>query len=193
MFKWSCFALAVVALLGFAWMLNDVRMEIKRTNQQVNERLPEIIARVDQTTATVNQHLPRIVNRAETTAETFAEISEDLKQLKELAGLVNSPRDKNLVSYATSILQLIEAQDAVIGTRKLTGKGLSSPVPAREWAAGARKESLFLTAVVRSRGEYLNRLCTSLLRRTWYIQFDDQDPVPLKEWLKANHPDSKDL
>ena len=193
MFKWCCFALAVVALLVFGWMINDVRLEIKRTNQLVNERLPEILARVDQTTATVNEHLPQIVKRAETTSETFAEMSEDLKQIKELAGLMNGPRDKNLVSYATSVLQLLEAQDAMIGTRKLTGKGLSSPVPAKEWAVGARKESLFLAAVVRSRGEYLNRLCVSILHRTWYIQFDDKEPITLKDWIKANHPDSKDL
>src|SRR5262249_17482561 len=157
--------------------LPEIIARVDKTTATVNERLPEILARVDKTTAMVNEHLPPIVKRAEAMAETFAEISEDLKQIKELGGLMNSPRDKNIVSYATRVVQLIEKQNAVSGTKKLTGKGLSLPIPAKEWAVGARKESLFLAAVVRSRGEYLNRLCVSILQRKWYIQFDDEEPI----------------
>lgn len=195
MFKWVCLAVAVIALSLLAWEVNDLRLEIKRTNDRVNQHLPQILERLDAATLTLNQQLPRIVDRAELTADTFAEISQDIKQLKELAGLVNSPRDKNLVAYANSVLKLIEAQDAVIGTKRLTGKGLSSPVPAAEWASGARKESLFLTVVCRSRGEFLDRLCyrLALTRPAWQIQFERQEPVPLRTWIKENHPESKDL
>jgi hypothetical protein len=176
MFKWSCLAVATAALLIFGWMLNDLRLEIK------------------QATRTANENLPQLLERSRVTAEMFAEIAEDVKQLKELAGLTAGPRDKTLVAYANSVLALVERQDATVGLKKPVGKGLTSAAPAKEWAVGARKEAVYLTLVSKSKAELLNRLCQTLvLQRTWYIQHGDKEPARLLDWLKANHPESKDL
>jgi hypothetical protein len=176
MFKWICLAVATLVLAIFGWMVNDLRQEIK------------------QATHTANENLPQILERSRVTAETFAEIAEDVKQLKELAGLTAGPRDKNLVAYANSVLARVEREDASIGLKKTVGKGLSSPAPAKEWAVNARKEAVYLTIVAKSRTELLHRLCQTLvLQRTLYIQHGDKEPVKLLDWIKANHAESKEL
>jgi hypothetical protein len=38
----------------------------------------------------------------------------------------------------------------------------------------------------------LDRLCVSLFKRTWYIQFPGKEPVPLRDWLKEHDPDGKE-
>jgi len=211
MFKWCCLAVAAVALVAFGWMINDTRLEIRRVSERVNQHLPQILEKAEQATRTANEHLPpilektqqatktvtehlpTILERTNTATQTFAEIAEDVRQLKQLAGLASTARDSNLVAYANSVLALIEAQDARIGVKRVGGAGLTSPVPAKEWTVAARKEALVLTAVVKSRQEFLDRLSQNLFHRPWHIQFASQEPQPLRDWLRAHHPESKGL
>ena len=60
-------------------------------------------------------------------------------------------------------------------------------------AAGARKEALLLTILVRSRKELVTRLAKNKFGSSWYIRVGDGEPVELLEWLKDNHPDTKAL
>lgn len=166
----AAIALAAVAAL-FGWLLNDLRLELKRSAVVVNRDLPVILENTRQSTA------------------TLAAVSKDIKDLRDLAGVGDAPRDKTLVTYADSVLDLIESQkDAKIGTEKLIGTSLSDPLPAAEWAAGARKEAVWLTFRAKSKRELLDRLTESKFGSAWRIQFGNADPVPLRDWLVEHHP-----
>src|SRR5262245_1039209 len=116
MFKWLCLATAVVAAVVFGWMLNNIRLDIKRTRQLVNqhlppilentdravkvanERLPEILEQTTQVTKTIQEHLPETLKRVDEVTEVASDLSGDIKQLKELwAGLNADKRDKTLL------------------------------------------------------------------------------------------------
>lgn len=177
MFKWACLVLAVLAGLGLGWVINDLRIELKQTSQTVNKHLPEILANVKKST------------------ETLAVLSEDIKQLRDLAGVASgAPRDRTLVTYADSILDFLESTKAQIGLeKKVLGSGLKSVMPVGEWVVDARKEALWLTFRVKSHSELLERLCENKFGSSWFIQFEDKEPVPLIDWLKENHPETKEL
>ena len=169
-------AVLLVALGLFGWMLNDLRVELKRSAQTVNRDLPVILTNTRQTT------------------DTLAEVSRDIKDLRNLAGVEDAPRDRTLVAYADGVLDLVESQEgAVVGTEKLIGKSLSDPLPAKEWAAGARKEAVWLTFRAKSKRELLDRLTESKLGSAWKIQFGDTEPVPLRDWLVENHPETAEV
>jgi hypothetical protein len=195
MFKWSCLAVATAALLVFGWMLNDLRLEIKRTGEHLNQQLPRILEQTEQVTRTANDNLPHLLERSRVTAETFAEIAEDIKQLKELAGVTAGPRDKTLVSYAISVLARVEKEDASVGLRNpIPRGGLLRASPAKQWVADVRLWAVFLASRPKPKADYLKELCEMpLLKQPYYIQHGDQAPVPLLDWLKANHAESKSL
>jgi hypothetical protein len=199
MFKWVCLGVAVVFLTALAWMINDLRLEVRRSAQtvqgvaqSVNEHLPAIVEKSRKSTEVLAEHLPEIVEKTRTTAETLAELAEDIRQLKELAGMSHTPRDQNLVAYANGALNAIESSGGTIGLRK-SGGGLKSPLPAKEWAVGARKEALFLTVVAKSKKELLTRLTKNKFGSSWYIQVGDKEAVPLVEWLQQNHAATREL
>jgi hypothetical protein len=201
MFKWICLAVAVVFLAVLAWLVNDLRLEIRRSSQivqtagqTINEQLPTIVDKTRRTTDTLAEQLPEIVDKTRATTETLAELAEDIRQLKELAGVSTQARDKSLVAYANSVLDSIEASGGTIGLKKGFGaKGLKNPVPAREWVVGARKEAVLLTILANSKAEFTTRLTRNKFHSPWYIQIGDQEPVPLLDWLKTHHPATRDL
>jgi hypothetical protein len=183
MFKWVCLGVGVLFLAVVIWMLNDIRQETRRSVQTF------------QTTGqTVNEHLPVIVEKSRKTTETLADLAEDIRQLKELAGVSNAARDRNLVAYADGVLDAIETSGGTIGLKKLLGgSGLKDTVPAREWVVAARKEAVVLTALAKSRKELATRLGKNKFGSPWYIQVGSTEPVPLLDWLRANHAASKDV
>lgn len=193
MFKWTCLSVAVVFGLLLVWMVNDMRLEIRKSVQTVNNDLPEIVAKSREVTQIVHVNLPELVERTKKTTETLATLSEDVQQLRKLAGWTTGPRDETLTSYAIDLLQFIEDSKGQIGAKKLVGKGLDDPRPAREWARGAHREAMFDVLVrVRSKAELLERLGKTKLGRDWYMRIDGKE-TPLIEWIKINHPPSKDL
>jgi hypothetical protein len=201
MFKWACLGVAVVFLAVLTWLLNDLRQEIHQSaaivqtaGQTINEHLPAIVDKTRKTTDTLAEQLPEIVEKTRTSTETLAELAEDIRQLKELAGVSTQARDKSLVAYANSVLDSIEASGGTIGLKKAFGaKGLKNPVPAREWVVGARKEAVLLTILANSKVEFATRLTRNKFHSAWYIQMGEQEPVPLLDWLKANHPATREL
>lgn len=163
-------AISLAIVLMFAWILNDLRLELKHS------------------AATVNTHLPDILNNTRRTTETLAEVSSDIKDLRNLAGVSDTPRDATLVTYADSVLDLIESQNATIGTEKLIGKELSDPIPAKEWVAGARKEAVWLTFRAKTKSELLDRLTQTKFGSAWRIKIAEEAPVSLRDWFIENHP-----
>jgi hypothetical protein len=168
--------LFLIVLVWFGWMLNDLRVELKRSAQ------------------TVNRDLPVILSNTRKSTDTLAEVSSDIKDLRDLAGVQDAPRDETLVAYADEVLDLIESQpDAAIGTEKLIGKALSEPLPAREWAVGARKEAVWLTFRAKSKRELLDRLTESKFGSPWKIKVGEQTPMALRDWLAENHPPTAEV
>ena len=176
MFKWTCFAAALIVSGVMLWMLNDVRVHIRKS--------------VD----TVNRDLPMILDKTRDSADTMSTLSQDIKQLRELVVGDQTTRDANIVAYETEILKLIENSGGKIGTKKLIGTGLSDPVPAREWVARERKLALWDQARSSSKADLLNRIGRStVMNRTWYIDTGDKSTKSLVDWVKANHAPSRDL
>ncbi|MEI8021327.1 MAG: hypothetical protein WCH39_24175 [Schlesneria sp.] len=176
MFKWTCLAAALIVNGVMLWMLNDVRVHIRKS--------------VD----TVNRDLPMILDKTRDSAETMSELSEDIKQLRELVVGDQTSRDENIVAYETEILKLIENSSGKIGTKKLIGTGLSDPVPAREWVARERKLALWDQARSSSKADLLNRIGRStVMNRTWYIDTGEKSPKSLIDWVKANHAPSREF
>lgn len=175
MFKWTCFAAAVLATLAFGWMLNDVRMDLKRTKAMIDEKLPPIL------------------ENGKRSSETLADVAGDLKQLRDLAGISRVDRDDTLTAYADGVLECIAGSGGRIGMEKLIGKSLDEPVAAAEWVVSARKVAMVDVFRARSRADVLRLICTNWRRGDWHIQIGGETPVKLADWVKANHPESAEL
>jgi hypothetical protein len=176
MFKWTCLVAALIVNGVMLWMVNDVRVHIRTS--------------VD----TVTRDLPLILDKTRDSAETMSMLSQDIKQLRELVVGDQTSRDKNIVAYETEILRLIENSGGKIGTKKMIGSGLSDPLPAREWVARERQLALWDQARSHSKSDLLNRIGRStVMNRVWYIDTGDKSTITLVDWVKANHPPSRDL
>lgn len=166
MFRWACLALATIATAGLLWMVNDVRTQLKRSTQTVNENLPLIFAKTQRTT------------------ETLAALSEDLKQIRNLTGATDVVRDKRMAAFADSLLDAIRDSGGEIGLKpKLIGTNLKDVQSVGDWVNGARKEALWLLVRSRSRAELVGKLCTNIYGSDWYIRFEDKDAVKLADWI----------
>jgi hypothetical protein len=175
-FKWSCFGLAAVVCAALLYLLNDMRLEIRRTNQ------------------TVNAHLPQILTNVNTATTTLAALSKDINAFRDLAGMVDMPNDRSLVAYADSILDFLEKQpNGQIGLEKLVGKGLKDVVSSADWARDSRKEGLWLTFRASTKQELLDRIAKNKFGSDWYFTAPGIEPMKLIDFLKSNHPDSKGL
>jgi hypothetical protein len=173
-FRWVALAVATAAIGVVIWMLNDVRTELKTTN------------------ALVNEHLPAILTNAKQVGETMAKLSKDIDAMRDLAG-IGAPRDKSLAVYADSVLDFVEKQPGKIGLEKVIGKELKDLVPVAEWAAGARKEALWLTFRANSKGELLERLGKNKWGSPWMYAPPSGPPMTLIELVKKEHAESKGL
>lgn len=175
-FKWACLGLGAIAVGGLLWLLNDVRAELARTNATVNAQLPAIVDNVRQGTA------------------TLANVSQDIEALRDLVGLTSTPSDRSLIRYADSILDFLEAQPgAQIGLAKVVGSGLKDTLSAADWARDSRKEALWLTFRASSKRELLERLAANKFGAAWHFTAPGIAPLPLLDFLRLNHPDSKGL
>jgi hypothetical protein len=164
--------LGIVALIVLIVLLNDLRREFRRTGQAVHDNLPEILEKTRTSTA------------------TLARLSEDIRQLRDLAGVTSTSRDSTLAKYADELLDAIEAAppEMRIGTEAILGSSLKDARPAREWTVDARKEAVYLAFAASSRQELLDRLTKTKFGRDWLIQERDKPPVKLSEWLNRTMP-----
>lgn len=173
MFKWTCLAVAALVAALLVWMINDLRLELRRS------------------TETLNVQLPQLLDKTRKSAETLAELSGDIRQVRDLLG-AGGPRDKTLVAYADSLLDRIQAGGGRIGLeKKVFGAGLKETQPAEEWVRDARKEALVLTMTAASREEVLRRLCKNKFGSNWFIQIGDAEPVTLLSWLEPQNAEPK--
>jgi hypothetical protein len=164
-------ALALLVSAAVLLMLNDLRVQARRSTETINAKLPEIL------------------DKSRMTADTLAVLSADIKKLRTLAGAPGDVRDPALVDFATAVLDKIAATDAVIGLMpKLIGNDLKETQPAREWVVDARKEAVLLVFRAHSRDELLDHLCKNKYGSDWYLQPKGAAPVTLAEWIRKNVP-----
>lgn len=176
LFKWSCFGLAAGVCAVLLYLLDDMRVEIRRTNQ------------------TVNAHLPQILANVSTATTTLAAVSKDIEAFRKLAGFVDTTQDRSLVVYADSILSFLEAQpEGKIGLTKIVGSGLKDVMTSAEWAHDSRKEALWLTFRAATKKELLERLSKNKFGSDFYFTAPGIEPMKLADFLRNNHPDSKTL
>lgn len=183
-FRWVCFGFAAVCTVAALWMLNDVRTKVNTRT----EKLPELIENSRQATATLK------------------ELSQDIKDLRTLAGAATGNRDASFVRYATDVLTLIESEgkDCKIlhgksenttgkvlnGVKKLV-KGEDTPVPVEEWLRSARKEAVYRVFMAKSKQQLLHDLCTTTLGEPFLIENKEGQVQPLEEWVKERHEPSR--
>jgi hypothetical protein len=173
-YKWSCFGLAAVVCAVLLYLLDDMRREIRRTNE------------------TVNAHLPQILANVSTATTTLADVSKDINAFRDLAGLAGSAgQDRSLVVYADSVLDFLEQQpQGQIGLSKLVGKGLKDVITSAEWARDTRKEALWLTFRASTKKELLDRIGKNKFGSDWYFTAPGIEPMTLIEFLRLYHPES---
>jgi hypothetical protein len=210
MFKWACLAVATAFLAFVAWVLNDIRVEVKRTSERlhttadqfdktgekINEDLPAILEKTRKATDALGDDLPQIVVKTRNVADTLSEAAADIKKLKAAIARLKTERDPELVAYADSVLDFVGKTSAVIGTKpivSLVGGGLQNPVPARAWAASARNDAILATILNRSKLGVLTSLTSNTLNMPWIMEFPGRQRVLMLDWLKANHPETQAL
>src|SRR5262249_38951199 len=141
----------------------------------------------------VDTHLPRLLANSETAVDNLAELSDNFKQYQGLMGVLHAGnRNKDLFSYATGLVDLIEGQpNATIGKKPTgPGPGLRQAVPAKTWAGRARRDVPFLSVAATSKADVLHGLARTHSAAPWYIQVADQAPMLLGDWLSAR-PEGK--
>ena len=160
------FLVFVAIALVLGWLINDLRLQLRATAETVNAKLPSIL------------------EKTEKSAEALAELSEDVRQLRDLAG-ATGPRDTTLAAYADAILDRLEATDAKIGTKSRISGNLGDALPAKEWVAAARKEALWLTFRAKSKEELLTRLTANKFGSEWHIEPAGGPAQPLRQWIES--------
>jgi hypothetical protein len=89
-FPWACLVSGSLIAAVLLWLVNDVRVSVKENIRTLNDNLPEILSNTKRSTA------------------TLAVLSEDIKNVRDLAGVANGGRDRSLVSYADGLLDTVE-------------------------------------------------------------------------------------
>ena len=199
MFKWACLGVAVLAISALLWMVDDIRRQVRSSSDVVllsgatiNQDLPAIVDRTKNVAEQVSRSLPKLVDRAEAVSDVLADLAEDIRQLKQLAG-VGKARDENLVSYANSILTAIEKSGGYVGVHNVVRKGLKNERAATEWVPGARKEAVVMTLLVSTKKDMAQKIAKTKLGFDWWIEVPGQKPMRLLDWLKANHKETREL
>ena len=169
--------------------------QAEQATAQLDRHLPRILAQTEKAVDAVNQQLPPLLANADTAVVNLAELSSNLRQYKGLMGVVhNGKQNKDLFSYGASILSLLGEQNAVIGVKKPGPKKvLEHPVPAKQWAAAAQPDVHFLSLIAKSKEDVLHGLARTGSAAPWQIQFADQAPRLLADWIREVHPASKDV
>ena len=84
-FKWVCLVVAVVALAGLGWMLNDIRLQVKglgekadtvlkqseQVTRQLDDQIPRILKQTEEVVGQLNRHLPIILAETQKASATL--------------------------------------------------------------------------------------------------------------------------
>ena len=198
-FRWVCYGTAVLFGVILLWMIADLRAQVKESLNTAQETARE----GNRAMKTVNEKLPQIVTEVKKGTETLAELSEDVKLIKSVAGVGNDDQQRGLrglALYADALQKVFaeqtEGKEAVILLEKIFGADLKKHSTADEFLVALNKEMVtVILPLSKSREEILWRVCTSAPPRRvpFHIQFPDQEPIPLEQFLREKHPASAEL
>jgi hypothetical protein len=192
MFKWVCLGVATIFLAAVAWMLNDIRRDVRRTGDAVqtaghtvNEQLPAILAKTRVTVEALGEGVPQIT-------DTLVDVAADVRNLKEAIGKSSVSADIKQLAYGESLLQFVGASGGTVGLASDSGE-LRKAQPAREWANSARKDLLLYTMLTQTNEQLLGKMTSTKFGSPLSIRVGEAAAVQLIEWLKANHPATRSL
>jgi hypothetical protein len=118
MFKWLCLLVAVAALSAFGWMLNDVRLEVKRLAQQADKLAEQAEVLVERT----DRHLPRILSQTEqVAAQLDGHLPRILKQTEQAAGTINTQLPVLLTHSESAVDNIADLSDSFKQYKGLMG------------------------------------------------------------------------
>ncbi len=197
-FNWICYATGVVfgvAVLAFVYELkSDVTASLDSAQMAITEANKAI--------ATVNEKLPDIVAAVNKGTATLSGLAEDVELLKSVARIQSDQTQglRGLVSYADQIQQVLakegEGKGAVILVQEIFGSDLKRKETVEEFMVGLGKEMLLIILPLsKSKQEILYRVSHSAppLRKPFFIQFPDTDPISLGEFIKKYHGETAAL
>jgi hypothetical protein len=173
--------------------LPAILAQAEKAGKQLDNHLPRILIETEAAGKSISTHLPRVLIQTEATLDNVADLSDEFKQYKSLMGVVHAAsQSKSLFSYGGSILGWLGGrEDATIGVKKAGGEQLAAAVPAKEWAASAKRDVHFLSLVAQSKEEVLHGLSRSKTPKALHIQVGKEPPRPLADWLRETHAESK--
>jgi hypothetical protein len=122
MFKWYCLGVAVVALVVFGWMLNDMRLEVKALAAKADQHLPQILMQAQNVTGQLDRHLPRLLNQSETAATNInTHLPVILKNTEQASATITTGIPRLLVSSETAVDNLADLSDSFQQYKGLMG------------------------------------------------------------------------
>jgi hypothetical protein len=191
MFKWVCLSIATIGMAIFLWMINDIRMAVKGTTRRMDSELFPLIENSEKAVDCVNQRLPDLVDKAEGTMTVVADVSDDIRQYKEMfASQYSTAQAKELTGYVHDLLDFLQTQNASIGLKK-ADQTIKTVTTVSRWTQEVRKEASVLGLASSSREEVVKKMSTSRSGDPWQIQHGDDPPKPLADWIRENHPKKK--
>src|SRR5262249_35546606 len=140
------------------------------------------------------EDVPEIIEKSRDITDRVAEMTADVRTLKEALAKVKVDRDPEMLRYAADLLDAVEASKAEVGVKPVTGiGGLRDAIPAHQWVLKGHKEANLLTLLASSKAELASKLTHTALGSPYLMKFPGKRAVDMLEWLKENHPETKAL
>ncbi len=197
-FKWVCLGVGVTFGFILLWMIADFKRKMVVSLDQAEAT----VGQVQQSVEKVNANMPAVLKEIRETSRTLARVADDVELMKRVAGISSEDEQRGvrgLAIYADELQQILadesEGKGAIILVEEVVGSDLKEVESVAEFLVGLNKE-MILTVLPfsKSRQEVLYRVCRSGIRRKpFYIQFDNAEPVLLKEFICQHHPASREL
>lgn len=199
MFKWICFSTALLFGIAVLALIYDLKQDVTSSLEAAHTAVTD----ANRAVATVNDKLPDIVTEVKKGTETLSALAEDVELIKSVAGIHSEQAERgmrSLATYADEIQKLLADQTAdkgaVILIEEIFGSDLKQFDTAEEFLVGLNKEMVTLILpLAKSKQEILYRVSRSgpPRRKPFYIQFPDEEPVMLEEFIKQHHAESAEL
>jgi hypothetical protein len=198
MFKWTCFAVAVVFGIVLLVLIVDLKKDVTASLDKANEA----VANANQAVAVVNERLPEMIGEVKAGTGTLAELAEDVELIRSLAGLQAEQSKqgfRGLATYADEVQRILVAQTegkgVVVMRERVLGSKLEEVESMEEFLVGLSREMVGLVLIAKSKQEILYKACTSgpPRRKPFHLKFPGQEPVLLEDFLNAHHPESAQL
>jgi hypothetical protein len=118
MFKWVCLLVAIVALGGLGWMINDMRLEVKA----LAERADRLTIHAEAMLAKTDQHLPLILTQSEkATTLLDSHLQPILTQTEKATKTINTHLPILLGHSETAVDSITELSDSFKQYKGLMG------------------------------------------------------------------------